>query len=835
MIDSWRQDFRFAVRGLRKRPAYATVVVLTLALGIGASTAVFSVANTLLFKPLPFEKAERLVRMRDAIRRPGQEPFLYNSSPRSYFLVKENSRAFESAAAMRFRHVNVTGGGGNPVRVRGIGVSRDWLETIGVRPHLGRDFTAAEEARGRASGVVLIGHGLWQRRFGGNPETVGRTVSLNGAPFTVVGVMPPRFSYPYAAEVWTPERFERSDTGHAPNVVARLKAGWSLEQAQEDLDALSRRAAERYPDSHAGLRLLAVPLRSDLLESHPREVLVLLGAVLLLLLIASVNVANLVLVRSADRREELAVRSALGAGVSRQLRLLLTEGMLLAALGGTLGIVVAASFVDVLAPLSVPETFAFHAFFRDFGLDWRVLGFGLATSATVALLFSLAPTLEFARPDLRAALRDRGRTGAGGGGRLLDGLLVAEVAITLALLVTAGTMAERLRAVRGADPGYEPEGRLVASVHVPDGRYGELEDRVRFVDDLLRSVRGQPGVEAAAVTSYLPAGDPGTSTENISVEGGPTSEPGADLMVNSRVVSEGYFEALGIQVVAGRDFTRREVRQRRDVVVVNRPFAERYWPDGNPVGRRVRRGRLGETDEPWLTVVGVVADVAERGDVAETWYVPASQGLGRSFSVVARVSPRPGTMAEELREAVWEVDPELPVDRVVPFGLLVNEEFSDQRRSTIVVGAFALFGLLLAALGVYGVLSFAVRRRDREIGIRLAVGAAPRRVRRLVVGKTLRLLAVAVTAGLVLALGASRLSTTYLSASGADTPFRGIALERGGSTTAGADGLGAVLPGIDPLTLAGLTLFVVLVALAASWIPALRASRIDPMQTLRAE
>ncbi|MGD2068551.1 MAG: ABC transporter permease [Gemmatimonadota bacterium] len=805
------RDVRLMLRSFVRRPLVPVLVVLTLAVGIGANTAVYSLVDALVFRPLPFGEGDRVVRMRDATVRPDGRPWPYNTSARSYHILRE-SGVFASITAQRYHLFHLTGDG-EPLSVTGIGVSADWMETLRVEPALGRDFTPAEERAGWNARVVVLGHGLWERHYGGDRRILGQSVTLNGAPYTVVGVMPARFNYPYGSQLWVPDTFDPSDAASGPNVAARMRAGESLAGTQVALDALSRRAAEAFPESHRSIRFLAVPQRDDLLGNQPRLGWVLFGAVAFLLLIATANLANLLLARSVAARRERALHTALGASRWDHARRLLMESSVLALIGGGLGVMVAAFLLEPMAALSVPPDGSLGAFFTDLRLDRRVLGFAALATVGTTLLFGVAPALRTWRGAPMSDLRDGDRAGDRTG-IVRGALVVGEIALAVVLLSGATLLVQDYARLQGADPGYEAKARWVVSLALPEARYEHPVDRLAFLREVVEEVEALPGVEGVSWVNHLPVSD-GSVTRPITAENGPASEPDTRVLSNLRVVGPGYFGVMGMDVAQGRVPTPAESRDAARVVVLSESAARHYWPAQDPVGRMVRVG-LATQETPWFTVVGVLSQVREEWELDDTWYVPATgEMLSRAWLVVrarTAVSGMPG----QLREAVWQIDADQPIERVVLLPELVLERYRPERLGTRVVGTFATVGLLLSILGIYGVTSYTVSRSTRAMGIRLALGARPAEVK----GLVLRRGAARIAAGLAIGGGAAHALTRLLSGFvAADGRLAVTTLARGGDL--GLPALAAVMG-----VLGG-------VALLACYVPARRADGVDPAKILK--
>jgi putative ABC transport system permease protein len=788
------------------------VTLVTLGLGIGANTAVFSVVNAVLLQPLPFEEPQRLVRLYDERRTEGGQLTRVSHSQQNFFAVREQARSFEASAAQMFQNLNIRLEEG-PERIVAIAVSDGWLGTLGVRPALGRGFSPDEEQAGSESGVALVSHGFWQRRFGSDPEIVGRDLVLDGRAHTVIGVLPRGFNYPYGAEVWRPWTFDRTDgRRHFLNAQFRLKPGATIEQAQAELDTISSRLASQFPDTNSAYRIVARPTVDVFIADYHRVILVLLVAVGFVLLIACANVANLLLARTGRREKELAIRAAMGASSSRQIRQLLTENILLATAGGALGVLMAYWIRDLLLELIPPRM---TSVLEAVPIDTTVLGFTLVAAIFVGALVGLIPGLRAARLDVNETLKEGGRgSGAPGRHRLLNGLVVAEMVLALVLLTGAGLMAQNLYRLRTADPGFNPDGLLSVRLSLSEERLTAAVTRTAVVQEVLDRVRALPIVQDAAATNFFPF-----KRENqlaAFVLEGRSPDPNQRFVVNHRYITPGFFDTLGLPVVRGRTFTRRDSVDAPGVVVISQRMARRYWPGEDPVGTRVRIDREGDPT-PWLTVVGIVGDVEDSilaGDVEETWYLPYAQNAApsRTWSdtraiLAIRSAEDPAVVMDGVRRAVWEVDPTLPLFEAASARELQAEVLSQQRTGTTLIVCFSAFGLFMAALGVYGVISYTVGQRTREFGVRVALGAQPGDIRRMVVSHGAGL----VLRGLVLGLAGSLALGRYLTS------------------------VVSEISPTDPGTLAGVVVLLTGVALAASWLPARRATRVDPVVALRTE
>lgn len=802
------QDLRYGVRMLLKHPGFATIAVLTLALGIGANTAMFGVINAVLLRPLPFPSEERVVRL--YLLRDQRPPYI--SLPlQSFVEVQRQGQFFESITGQRLAELTLTTADG-PERVRSINVSAGWLETLRVKPSLGRAFSAEESQAGNESGVTLISYDLWTRRLGANPAVLGQSLTLGGRAFTVIGVMPRGFKFPYDAELWLPMNPQHNAAGvWSLNVLARLKPGVSLEQAKAELDLLSQRLARELPELHRGASLTAVPIRQVLLGDEGRGnegriALALFAAVGLVLLIACANLANLLLARALARQKEMAIRAALGATRFRQVRQLLTESLLLALLGAGLGLLLAvwsSRFLSRLLPENLLQVMP------EVPLDWPALVFTLAVSLLAAVIFGLAPALRASRLELQSFIKEGGQSSsAPASRRFAQTFVVAQLALAVMLLAGAGLMLRHLQRLSQTDLGYRYEQLVNFTVSLADARYGAAQPRLNLVRQVEEQLQAVPGVQAAGATCLFPLRG-GNFLANLEIEGRPR-EPNQRLMVNHRLVTPGFFKTLELPLVQGRLFTAADNEQTQPVVVISRALARRYFPDQNPLGQRVRNLRDGAA-APWLTIVGVVGDVKEFYDVAETWYLPYAQQAGSNlaaqviFSV--RAAARPESLAASLRRAVQASDPALPL---YDLGLVEEKfaaTFAPQRLGATLLSVFAGFGLLLAALGIFGVMSYAVSQRTHEIRIRLALGAEPRTILSLVLKQGVKLVMV----GLACGLSGAWLITQWLA--------RLLAL---GS-------------GTEPVMLLGVAALMATVALVACYLPARRATKVDPLSALRQE
>jgi putative ABC transport system permease protein len=806
-MDKLLQDLRYAIRSLVERPGFSVVAALTIALGVGGTTAMFSVVDAVLLRPLPYPDSERLVMV--WTRTSGTQAAAALPEMVDW---REQSRSFADMAAWRGQSVNLTGGA-EPERLIGSFVSDRFFPMLGARPLIGRTFTAAETDPATVQPVAVLGHGLWQRRFAADPAVLGRTLVLNGQPHTVVGVLGPDFDGANApasgwfmgADVYLPVPYfpnkkglERGQTDIL--VIGRLRPGVSLDEARTDLSVVARRLELTYPDTHAGRGVEILPVQEQIVGSFRPALLVLLGAMGLVLLIACANVANLLLARASHRRRELAVRAALGAGRGRLFRQLLTESVLLAALGAAFGLLVAHWGVALLvsaAPAGVlPATV---------GVDARVLAFALVLTAASALGFGLAPALHASRPDLDAVLKESGRGGSGSAGRRFrDGLVVAEVTLSLVLLIGAGLLLRSALALQRAQPGFRTDHILTAEFRLPPAKYPEPRVIAAFLRQARERLQAVPGIESVALVRAVPfSGNSGSTT--YQVEGQPEAPKGREPVAQFNIVSPDYFRTMGIPHLRGRDFDAHDTPDVAAVAIVNDLMARQLWPAGDPLGRRLRL-----RDTGWVTVVGVVGDTRHSGltEPPQPQVYTTHEQDARIFAcVVARTAGDPMAMAAPMRAALWSVDRDQPVWKVRSMEELVTGSRGTARAMSLLVGVFALLAVALSAVGIYGVMAYAVSQRTREIGIRMALGAASGRVLRLVVGRALTLTGIAIVLGAAGAAGLARLMGTLLF---------------------------GVRPA-DPLTFLAAAAVLAAVGGLAAYVPARRAARIDPVRALADE
>jgi predicted permease len=801
--DLLRQDLRYTVRGVRRAPGFAVTVLLVVALGIGANTAAFTVTDFVLVRPLPFPEPERLVKLWES--RPGYERM--EPSPANYRDWKRMSSAFESMGAFTGTSVNLVGRG-DPVRLEGAEVTAEVLPMLGVRPLLGRFFSAAEDRPG-SGGTVLLSYRLWQDELGGDPHALGRRVTLDGAPFVVIGVMPRDFHFPdRRARLWMPARLRGQDfldrNDNWLEVVAKRQRGISLAAARAEMAVVAARLERQYPKEDAHTGALVIGLREELPRQSRLLLLALSGAALCVLLIACANLAGLLLARALARRQELEVRAALGAGRERLLRQLVTESLALAVLGGALGILVAAAAVPLLtrlAPASLPIA-------QAPAIDSRVLLFAVLLTAATGIGFGLVPALRACREADFTALREGGARGGGRRERLRAALVMVEVTASVVLLISSGLLIRALWRLQATDPGFRAEGVLTLRTALPTPTYASTARRAAFYQRVLTGVRALPGVDGAAYASFLPLAHPG-SIFPVALEGQPLQREAAKA-ASLRFVTPGYFAAMGIPLRRGRDVSEADARERPAVAVVSDSFVRRYWPDQEPLGRHFQFA-FGER-----TVVGVAGDVRVRGldrnsepqvylpylqvpDGALAYYAPKDLVVRSAASVEALLPP--------LRQIIRDADPEQPVSEVRTLAAIVADQTASRSLQLRVLGAFAAIAFLLAGIGIYGLLACAVSQRAREIGVRRALGAQSADILTMVLRSGVLTAAMGVAPGLALAYGAGRAMEALLA---------------------------GVEPGDAP-TFAAAAALCLLMTVSGSVVPALRALRVDPMTVVRTE
>ena len=807
------QDVRYGLRMLVTGGPVTLIAIVTLALGIGANTAIFSIVNGILLKPLPYERPHELLLIRE---RHGER--LISVSWLNYMDWKAQARTIADMGATTGSFLNLTRSGSEPERLIGGRVTASYFSTLGTPPLVGRTFTSKEDSEG-GEPVVILSEGAWHRLFGGERSVIGTAITLNGTPHTVIGVMPSAFVIQNPPiDAWVSAGRVASLFGDRANhpgitVVARMKPGVTLAEASADLQSISARLEQAYPDANSNIGVRVGMLHDVFVgDDLKRALLVLLGAVAFVLLIACANVANLLLSRGASRQREIAVRTALGAGRGRVLRQLLTESVLLAIAGGTAGLLLGAWGLRALLG-AVPDNLARVEAVR---MDLQVFAFTAALTLITGVIFGLAPALQVSKPDLAETLKEGGRSGTRGARaqRVRSALIVAQIALSLVLLVGAGLMLRSFARLQASTPGVNPSGVVAAGVTLPGQRYAnDQEARRQFFRRVMDRLAATPGVEAAGAVLPLPLSLNGWQTTFL-VEGTPEPQPGRYPVNDIARVSPDYFGTMGIRLLRGRVFSWRDDEKGPAVAIVDETFVKAWFPDEDPIGKRVKinAGHVppGTPEPPWTTIVGVVNHVKNYGIDQESRveiYVPYMQSTLTQLNLVVKTRGDAAAAVRAMREAVREADPTLPVFGVRTMDEYLERTLTSKRLMMIVLALFAAVALTLAAVGIYGVMSYAVAQRTSEIGLRMALGAHPRDVLRLVVGQGVLL----TIAGLVLGIGAAwwltRLMTTLL----------------------------FDVSATDPLTFAGVAMLLASVAFLATWIPARRAANVDPLVALRHE
>ena len=801
-MNTWWQDLRYSIRLLMKKPSFTLIAVMTLALGIGANTAIFSVINRLLLNPLPFKDGQRLVYLWEANAQGGSMKF--TPPPEEIAFWREQAKSFESIEVFTGREMTLIGGE-EPEAINVKLITPNMLSFLGVEPRLGRGFLA-EEAKSGADHVVLLSDGLWRRRFGADPAILGKQITLRDESYTVVGVMPPMFRLLLGNEqAWLPLVLNPTQANNVPNglnVMARIKAGLTVAAAQAELNALSARYVEQHPSAKGRIGEIMTPQQSFGADTRS-ALFVMLAAVGIVLLIACANVANLLLARYTARTKEVAIRLALGAGRKQLIRQLLTESLLLALMGGAAGVLLALWGLDLIVALRPDSLMQLE----DVTLDRSVLVCSLALSILTGLLFGLVPALQATRADLNHALKQGTQSSYAASGRrwFRQSLVVVEVALSFVLLVGAGLLIRSFIKLQQQDVGFRPDHLISMRLALPRSRYANETQQAAFFQQLLEQVRKQPGIEAAEITSGVPP-QAGIMGGKFEVEGRTLTDADRPPYFGGSVVGQDYFRVVGIPILQGRTFLVGDTPQSPSVVVINDAMARRYWPGESPLGKRFRLAGN------WSTVIGVAGNVKANGvenDTAAPFqiYMAYQQIPLPSMLVVARTSINPAQLAAALKSQVKVLDPKLPVKDLKTVEQMFSESLARRRFSLVLLSIFAGLAVALAAVGIYGLMSYSVSQRTPEIGVRMALGAQTHNIFRLVVGQGMLLAIIGVTMGLIASFGLTRFLASLLF---------------------------TVSP-TDPLTFAGIAVLLSVVALLACYLPARRAMKVDPMVALRYE
>lgn len=804
----WK-DIRFGIRMLANKPVITVIAVIALALGIGASTAIFSVVNTVLLRALPYPNGNRLVMIWEQNRPRSRDRNVISTA--NFFDWREQNHVFENMSAFFAQPYNLTGMG-DPVEVTGMAASSNLFDVLGSRPLLGRTFVEDDGVRGKDD-VAVLTYGFWQRHFGGDPNVVGKTFVLNGVTQTVIGVMPEGFDFfvkenafvKKAPEFWLPVAFgpnSRVRQGRFMSAIGVLKPGVSIEQARSEMNALGVRLEQQYPDFNKGWGITLVPLHEQFSGDLRPALIVLLGAVGFVLLIACANVANLLLARSVARQKEFAIRAALGAGRARIIRQLLTESLLLAFAGCLIGLILTRWGIDALLAISPRALLSL----TTVSMDKRVLGFALGISFLTSLIFGLLPAWESSREKTSEALKEgsRGTTG-GRSHRALNWFVVAQVALSLMLLVGSGLMIKSLKRLQSVDPGFDPDNLLTVAIRLPRAKYREPQKKMDFFQQLLARVRHLPGVSTAGLGSGPPfTGIPAAT--RFTIEGRPVA-PADEPVTDVRVIDQEYFRTLAIPLRKGRNFTDREVEKESHVVIINEAMAQQHFPNDDPLGKHLTI-EMKEKNDP-CEIVGVVGDVKSIGLDQPTKamiYWPQAE-LDFPMTLVARTTTDPASLSGAIQREVLALDKDQPISEIRSMQSLLADSISRTRFATLLLSIFAAVAFGLASVGIYGVMSYSVTQRTNEIGIRMALGASGRDVLGLVLRRGLILTISGVVIGLIGSLALTRLLTNLLF---------------GVSAT-------------DPATFVVVSISLTIVALLATYLPARRAMKVDPLEALRYE
>ncbi len=805
-IESLWQDVRCGLRMLRKNAGFAMIAVLTLALGIGANTAIFSVIHAVLLRPLPYDHPDRITLVRES--NPGKGFEQFSVSPPNYMDWKNGASVFEQMASMSRSQLSYTGGA-EPERLVGARVAASFFSVLGAQPELGRTFLPEDDVVGKAS-VVVLSHGLWTEHFGSDPQVIGKSLTLDGESYRVIGVMRNGFQFPRGVQLWLPSEFDerslspRARGAHYLTVIARLKPGASIDQAQAEMVSISKRLEQLYPGTNTGWTSRVVALNEATVGNIRPTLLVLFGAVGFLLLIACANVANLLLARATARQREIAIRFSLGASRLRIARQLLTESILLSGIACALGLLLAEWAIRALR--SLPPSTLPRA--ESIGLDLPVLGFAAGVAVLTALLFGFAPALQITRGAPSEALKEGGRTASAGRHGVRSALVVFETTLALVLLVGSGLLLKSFMRLQTVDPGFQSKNILTANISLPKSKYSTDAQTIQFFGQALERLQAVPDVKEAAVASGNPIEGSNLSfvfaTKELQALA-PADQPSAGYYV----VSSNYFHTLAIPLLVGRYFTQGDSAGSPRVAIVSQAVAQRFFHDRSPIGQTIKIG-VGAGDPPWREIVGVVGDVKDDGlgeAVTMTVYEPYTQQAWSSMGLFLRSDSDPSHLASILRSQVMSVDKDQPVAEIATGEQLMSEAVAQPQLRTLLLGLFAGLALVLASLGIYGVMSNTVAQRTHEIGVRMALGAGQRSVLGLVLGNGMRLTLLGIALGTLGAFALTRLMKGFL--------FH-------------------VTP-TDPATFVSVAVFLFLVALLASYIPARRATRVDPVVALRYE
>lgn len=787
---------------MAKARAFTAIAILTLTIGIAANVTIFTVVNAVLLKSLPYKDPDRLIAIEESI--PSQNLDSAEISYPNYVDWRKSIKVIQDVAVFTKSNVTIVSPDGRGERVSGARVSPNTFSVLGIAPAQGRDFLVEEGPPNKAD-VALISDLLWHNRFSSDPQIVGKTIKINGNVTTIVGVMPPRFRFPETADIWLPVEARTQRGSHYLNAVARMGPGTTIEQAGAEMESIESQLKQAYPRENALFRIHVVSLKNLYNRETGPVLFALLGAVLFVLLIAVANVANLLLSRSTVRQREMALRAALGAGRGRIIRQLLTESLLLSFAGGAIGYLISLWAVDALVR-AIPEELPF---FINFAIDARVVGFAFAVSLVTGILFGLAPAFASSKPNLNETLKETSPQSSVGRRQTIRSFLItAEVALALVLLIGSGLMIESFFNIRRVQPGFDRNNVLVMNLSLTAANYKNAGSRAAFHRQALDRFSALPGVEVASGTSALPLSGSADGT-GISVEGKEVTDPKDIAIANEQFIAPGYFRSMRIPLLTGRDFNDADNEKSQKVVIVDEALAKQYWPSEDPVGKRLKFGGP-QSPEPWNIIVGVVGNIRQYGlkeASRPTVYISYQQNIPAYFTYVVRTAGSPQSLAGPAREALQSLDPEQPLYDVRTLDEVVRASYWDDRFFSDLFAIFASIALMLASVGIYGIVSYAVNQRVHEIGIRMALGARTADVLRLVVGQGMRPVFVGVAIGIVAALGVTKAISSL---------FFGV-------------------NAWDPIMFASLSALLLIVSIGASYIPARRATRVDPVIALRHE
>ena len=801
------KDIKLTFRWMRKRPAFTVAILLSVALGVGANTAIFSMANMMMLRPLPFPEDHELYRINAYFSPPGKEPRRTSLSPFNINALKEQADVFEDVGGWHYISFNMVGTD-EPIQVYGARATANSFSILGVSPILGRVYTPDEDLVNAPAKVVVISYALWQRHFGGGDDVIGKTVKLDNEVHEIIGVMPQLYEYPYKSKIWVPMGMDPTQNTNALlHSVGRARPGVSKEQIEEQLDVVAKRLESEFPDTNTDWGFGVMTMRDDITRDlHPkRAIFMLMGGAAFLLMIACVNIANLLLSRSLEQRRDVAIHSALGVPRWRMVQQLITQGLTLSLLGGVLGTVLAYFLIKPIVALNPSEDL--NVIFMEIRIDYRVLGFAFLLSVLIGVIFSLIPALKISKPNLQSLLSEGAQAGTGRRGQMLKAMVVVEVATTVILLIGSGLMLKGLYAMQTMDAGFNTEDLLIIRITPSDVKYPERPQKIAYLDEVNRRLEALPSVETAGLTSLYP-NRTGVYYAPALPEGRSLDEADGILLTNHRLVSPGYIEAMQIPLIAGRTIDSRDQEDNELVVVVSETFAKNAWPGQTALDKRVKIGARSR-DYPWMRVVGVVGDVVDNGEFVNTWYLPFTQMDMRTPYLDIAIRTKGGTEAviDDVRQAVWSIDEEQAIAEIATAKKLLTGEFWGPRSGTFLLSLFAIVGLALAIVGIFGIQSYSMQLQKHEMGVRMAFGAQPGDILRSALRQGILVSAL----GIALGIGGALFLTRFL---------QSLLFE--------------VSP-FDPYVFALIALVALVISFVAHYLPAYRATRFHLADALRYE